>query len=113
MRDALSLTDQAISFGNGGLAEAEVRDMFGGVDRSHVFTLIEALALRDGASVVQTCESLRHFGAIGQFIVGRDGHGIAAHGRSSKPRHKRLPAMTPTPMSTRMARVDAPTPASR
>jgi DNA polymerase-3 subunit gamma/tau len=62
MRDALSLTDQAIAFGNGALAEAVVRDMLGSVDRSHVFTLIEALAHGDGALVVQTCESLRHLG---------------------------------------------------
>lgn len=69
MRDALSLTDQAIAFGNGELAEAVVRDMLGSVDRSHVFTLIEALAHGDGALVVQTCESLRHLGLSASSLL--------------------------------------------
>lgn len=59
MRDALSLTDQAIAFGNGQLHEAPVRQMLGAVDRGHAFRLIEALAQGDGASVVQTVEALR------------------------------------------------------
>ena len=69
MRDALSLTDQAIAFGNGALAEAVVRDMLGSVDRSHVFTLIEGLAHGDGALVVQTCESLRHLGLSASSLL--------------------------------------------
>jgi len=59
MRDALSLTDQAIAFGSGELAEATVRLMLGSVDRSYVFQLIEALAHGDGKTVVETSEVLR------------------------------------------------------
>ena len=59
MRDALSLTDQAIAFGNGQLQEAAVRQMLGSVDRSYVFRLIEALANGDGRTVVETSETLR------------------------------------------------------
>ena len=59
MRDALSLTDQAIAFGSGQLQEATVRQMLGSVDRSYVFRLIEALALGDGKTVVETAEALR------------------------------------------------------
>jgi DNA polymerase III subunit gamma/tau len=59
MRDALSLTDQAIAFGGGQLQEAAVRQMLGSADRSHVFRLIEALAQGDGKSVVDTSEALR------------------------------------------------------
>jgi DNA polymerase III subunit gamma/tau len=59
MRDALSLTDQAIAFGNGTLAEANVRQMLGAVDRSYVFRLIEALASGDGKAVIDTSEALR------------------------------------------------------
>ncbi len=59
MRDALSLTDQAIAFGSGKLQEATVRQMLGSVDRSYVFRLIEALALGDGKTVVETSETLR------------------------------------------------------
>ena len=59
MRDALSLTDQAIAFGSGQLQEASVRQMLGSVDRSYVFRLIEALAQGDGRVVVETSETLR------------------------------------------------------
>ncbi len=59
MRDALSLTDQAIAFGNGALASDTVRQMLGSVDRSHVFGLIDALARGDGKAIVETSELLR------------------------------------------------------
>ena len=59
MRDALSLTDQAIAFGGGTVAEASVRQMLGSVDRSYVFRLIGALAEGDGKTVVETSEALR------------------------------------------------------
>ncbi len=59
MRDALSLTDQAIAYGGGALKEASVRQMLGSADRSHVFSLIEALAQADGRAVVETSEKLR------------------------------------------------------
>lgn len=62
MRDALSLTDQAIAYGGGQLQEASVRQMLGSADRSHVFRLIEALAHGDGKSVVETSETLRVHG---------------------------------------------------
>lgn len=67
MRDALSLTDQAIAFGSGQLQEAAVRQMLGAVDRSHVFTLLSALAAGDGRQLVETVDTLR-------------GHGISAAG---------------------------------
>ena len=59
MRDALSLTDQAIAFGSGVLKEASVRLMLGSVDRSYVFKLLDALARSDGKTVVETSELLR------------------------------------------------------
>ena len=59
MRDALSLTDQAIAFGNGQLEETTVRQMLGSVDRSYVFRLIDALAQGDGKTVVETADALR------------------------------------------------------
>ncbi|MBK9440340.1 MAG: DNA polymerase III subunit gamma/tau [Comamonadaceae bacterium] len=59
MRDALSLTDQAIAFGSGVLEEAMVRQMLGSVDRSYVFRLLQALASGDGKTVVETSETLR------------------------------------------------------
>ncbi|QNP49200.1 DNA polymerase III subunit gamma/tau [Diaphorobacter aerolatus] len=59
MRDALSLTDQAIAFGSGKLDEAGVRQMLGSVDRTYVFRLIDALARGDGRTVVETVDELR------------------------------------------------------
>jgi DNA polymerase III subunit gamma/tau len=59
MRDALSLTDQAIAFGGGQLQEATVRQMLGAVDRSYVLRLIDALTRSDGAQVVETVDALR------------------------------------------------------
>jgi DNA polymerase-3 subunit gamma/tau len=59
MRDALSLTDQAIAFGSGSLDEASVRTMLGSVDRSYVYRLLDALARGDGKTVVETSEALR------------------------------------------------------
>jgi DNA polymerase-3 subunit gamma/tau len=62
MRDGLSLTDQAIAYGGGQLAEGVVRAMLGSVDRSHARTLVEALARRDGAAVLAAVDGLRSLG---------------------------------------------------
>ncbi|ARU04925.1 hypothetical protein CCO03_09735 [Comamonas serinivorans] len=62
MRDALSLTDQAIAFGAGQVQEATVRQMLGAVDRQQVFAIIEALAAGDGQAVVGLVEQARAVG---------------------------------------------------
>ena len=62
MRDALSLTDQAIAYGAGTLAEAGVREMLGAVDRGHAVRLVEALAARDAAALVAAIDGLRALG---------------------------------------------------
>jgi DNA polymerase III subunit gamma/tau len=62
MRDALSLTDQAIAFGGGALTQAGVRLMLGAVDRSHAVRLLEALSQNDGAGLVQIADQLRDLG---------------------------------------------------
>jgi DNA polymerase III subunit gamma/tau len=59
MRDALSLTDQAIAFGQGQLEEQSVRQMLGSVDRSHPLRLLRAVAARDGPGVLEVVEQLR------------------------------------------------------
>ncbi|MES2919450.1 MAG: DNA polymerase III subunit gamma/tau [Pseudomonadota bacterium] len=58
MRDALSLTDQAIAFGNGRLATADVRSMLGSIDRDLVFRVLEAVNSGDAAAVVGVCDAL-------------------------------------------------------
>lgn len=52
MRDALSLTDQAISFGSGKLLETDVRSMLGTIDRTAVYEIIEALIAENGSQVL-------------------------------------------------------------
>ncbi len=53
MRDALSLTDQAIAFGNGKLAEADVSAMLGTIDHGFIQNIVDALIVGDGASLLQ------------------------------------------------------------
>jgi DNA polymerase-3 subunit gamma/tau len=62
MRDALSLTDQAIAYGAGRLDEAGVRRMLGAVDRGHGLRILDALALGDGAALVAAADGLRALG---------------------------------------------------
>ena len=62
MRDALSLTDQAIAFGAGALTEPGVRQMLGAVDRDHAVRMVEALAASDGAGLVAAVDALRGLG---------------------------------------------------
>ncbi|WP_101757110.1 DNA polymerase III subunit gamma/tau [Oceanicoccus sp. KOV_DT_Chl] len=52
MRDAMSLADQAISFGSGKLQEADVRNMLGSIDQTAVYDILEALASLDGAQIL-------------------------------------------------------------
>jgi DNA polymerase-3 subunit gamma/tau len=52
MRDALSITDQAIAFGQGSVRAADVSDMLGLVGRDAVAGLVEALAAGDAARLL-------------------------------------------------------------
>lgn len=52
MRDALSLTDQAIAYGSQSVNESEVRAMLGAIDQSYLFELLNALLANDGASLI-------------------------------------------------------------
>ena len=53
MRDALSLTDQAIAYGEGRLQGSEVAEMLGTVDRGRVLDLVAAIVEEDAAAVLQ------------------------------------------------------------
>jgi DNA polymerase-3 subunit gamma/tau len=68
MRDALSLTDQAIAFGSGKVAEADVRSMLGSIDQGVVYELLEALSTADGgalmAAVARTAEQATDFAGV-------------------------------------------------
>ncbi|MFZ5484807.1 MAG: DNA polymerase III subunit gamma/tau [Pseudomonadota bacterium] len=58
MRDALSLTDQAIAYGSGRIEESQTRDMLGTVDQAYLYPLLEALAEQDGARLMQEAEAI-------------------------------------------------------
>jgi len=62
MRDALSLTDQAIAYAGGTLAADAVRAMLGSVDRGHAQAFVRALAARDGRAVMAGVDALREHG---------------------------------------------------
>jgi DNA polymerase-3 subunit gamma/tau len=58
MRDALSLTDQAIAFGSGRIEEAGTREMLGSVDAAYLFPVLEALAAGDGPRLMAEAEAI-------------------------------------------------------
>jgi DNA polymerase III subunit gamma/tau len=62
MRDALSLTDQAIAYGGGRFDESVVRAMLGLSDTHVAFNLLQLLAARDGAQLLAHVQSLREAG---------------------------------------------------
>ncbi|SDS66448.1 DNA polymerase III, gamma subunit /DNA polymerase III, tau subunit [Halopseudomonas xinjiangensis] len=63
MRDGLSLTDQAIAFGNGTLEASQVRTMLGTIDHGQVFGLLEALAVHDARALLAAVGELAEQGA--------------------------------------------------
>ncbi|MFN4328716.1 MAG: DNA polymerase III subunit gamma/tau [Limnobacter sp.] len=63
VRDALSLTDQAIAYSAGQVSEATVRQMLGSVDMRVVNQILGCLAQRDGAGLVALSRSLAETGA--------------------------------------------------
>ncbi len=58
MRDALSILDQAIAFGEGKIEEAEVRDMLGAIDQSYLYDLLDALSQKDGAKMLAIADAM-------------------------------------------------------
>jgi DNA polymerase-3 subunit gamma/tau len=53
MRDALSLTDQAISFGDQRILDADVKSMLGAIDQLEIHRIIDALIEHDGAKLLE------------------------------------------------------------
>ena len=58
MRDALSLTDQAIAYGQGNLREEEVRGMLGVIDQAYLIPVLTALADADGPRLMREADTL-------------------------------------------------------
>ncbi len=58
MRDALSLTDQAIAYGGQAVNQSEVRAMLGAIDQSYLYQIINALLAGDGALMMEQARSM-------------------------------------------------------
>lgn len=58
MRDALSLTDQAIAYGNQAVNESEVRSMLGAIDQSYLFEILQALLAQDSATLIEKAKQM-------------------------------------------------------
>ncbi|MDT6964515.1 DNA polymerase III subunit gamma/tau [Cupriavidus sp. SZY C1] len=58
MRDALSLTDQAIAYSAGQVSEEAVRGMLGAIDQSYLVQLLDALAAEDGAAMLGIADAM-------------------------------------------------------
>jgi len=62
MRDALSLTDQAIAFGEGKLIAADVRTMLGTLDHRQLYGLLQALTAGDARALMAQVAQLAEQG---------------------------------------------------
>lgn len=69
MRDALSLTDQAIAFGGGNVMLTQVQTMLGSIDEQHVVTLLKALTDADIGVLMHTCAQVLAYGADAQEVL--------------------------------------------
>ena len=101
LRDALSLLDQAIAHGGGAVAQDSVRAMLGVVGQDHLYSILQALAARDGAALVveagrmaelslsfdaalQDLASLLHRLSLAQAVPGTVGEDDPDHGAVSE-----------------------------
>lgn len=58
MRDALSMLDQAIAFGQGRVEEAGVRSMLGAIDQDYLYDLMDALTQKNGARMLEIADAM-------------------------------------------------------
>ena len=58
MRDALSLLDQAIAMGSGKVAEQDVRQMIGAVDKRYLYELLQSIAGQNGAALMNQAREM-------------------------------------------------------
>ena len=58
MRDALSLTDQAIAYGNQTINEADVRAMLGAIDQGYLFEILQALQAGNGELLIEKAKQM-------------------------------------------------------
>ncbi len=61
MRDALSLTDQAIAFGNENLSASDVSNMLGTIDQRDIERIVSTLVERDGPGLLAEISRISEF----------------------------------------------------
>lgn len=59
MRDALSMLDQAIIFGEGKVEKTEIHAMLGTIDQSYLYDLLEALIQKNGTQMLAIADSIQ------------------------------------------------------
>lgn len=69
MRDAMSLTDQAVAFGEGQVLTDDVRAMLGTLDQGQVYTLLQALFAGDASALLQSIAELAEQGPDWQGVL--------------------------------------------
>ncbi len=110
MRDGLSLLDQAIAYGGGKLAEADVRAMLGSIDQDFISRLLQSLAMGDASALVKAVADATEYGldyemllkelllilhriALAQAdpaLAGEEGEKILAHAAALSPQDVQL-----------------------
>ena len=88
MRDALSLLDQAIAMGSGKVAEQDVRQMIGAVDKRYLYELLQSIAGQNGAALMNQAR----------------GNGRTRRRLRQRPERTRPPAATHRPAANRTRR---------
>ena len=74
MRDAMSLTDQAIAYGSGKITETDVRAMLGTIDQRAIYDMLGALAAQDGKALLGAVEQMAeqapdYAAALGELLA--------------------------------------------
>ncbi|MGB0467235.1 MAG: DNA polymerase III subunit gamma/tau [Pontibacterium sp.] len=70
MRDAMSLTDQAIAFGAGEITEVDVRAMLGTIDQRLVYQMLECLAEHNAQGLLDAVKDLAQYSPDYNTVLG-------------------------------------------
>lgn len=70
MRDAMSLTDQAIAFGAGVISEADARAMLGTIDTRLVYQMIDCLVAQDAQALLEAVKDLAQYSPDYNTVLG-------------------------------------------
>jgi len=69
MRDALSLTDQAVAFGNGSIKAPDVIEMLGTIEKHVVLELLQLVSAMDAPAVLEKVQHMAEFSPDYAYIL--------------------------------------------